>query len=167
MKLIFRDHALPGDAAAVRNIVESTGFFSKEEVLIAIELVGERLRKGVECGYHFLFCEAEGGSVLGYTCFGPIPGTKSSFDLYWIAVHTQKRGLGIGHRLIERTETAVAGMGGTRIYIETSSRNLYKPTQEFYLRQGYEQEAVIKDFYASGDSKIIYGKVLGPSSIRL
>lgn len=160
MKLTFRDHALPGDSAAVRDIVESTGFFNGDEVLIAVELVEERLSRGIECGYHFLFCEAEGVSVVGYTCFGPIPGTETSFDLYWIAVHTDYRGQGIGRNLIERTETAIAVMGGTRIYIETSSRSLYKPTQGFYLRQGYGQEAVIKDFYAPDDSKIIYAKVL-------
>ena len=65
--------------------------------------------------------------------------------------------------LIERTETAIAAMGGTRIYIETSSRSLYEPTRGFYLKHGYKQEALIKDFYAPGDSKIIYAKVLAPS----
>lgn len=160
MKLTFRDRTLPHDSAAVRDIVESTGFFNEEEICIAVELVEERVSRGIECGYHFLFCEAEGSCVVGYTCFGPIPGTKSSFDLYWIAVHSGYRGQGIGRSLMERTEKAVAAMGGTRIYIETSSRSLYKPTHGFYLKHGYEQEALIKDFYAPGDSKIIYTKVL-------
>ncbi len=166
MLLTFRSHTLPDDAAAVKDIVESTGFFNEEEILVAVELVEERLGKGIECGYHFLFCETEGASVAGYTCFGPIPGTRSSFDLYWIAVHAQERGQGIGSRLIEQTETAIAAMGGTRIYIETSSRGLYKPTQGFYLKHGYTQEAIIKDFYAPGDSKIIYTKVLVPQGDR-
>ena len=42
--------------------------------------------------------------------------------------------------------------------IETSARELYRPTQRFYERCGYEAEARLKDFYAPGDSKIIYVK---------
>jgi len=162
MSLAFRNRTLPDDAAAVRGIVESTGFFNAKEILVAVERVEERLAKGIECGYHLIFCEDQGASVVGYACFGPIPGTRSSFDLYWIAVHARVRGQGIGRRLIERTEAAIAAMGGTRIYIETSSRSLYSPTQRFYLKQGYTQEALIEDFYAPADSKLIYTKVLAP-----
>jgi hypothetical protein len=50
---------------------------------------------------------------------------------------------------------------GRRIYIETSSQAKYAPTREFYRRCGYEPEAVLKDFYADGDDKLIYVKALG------
>jgi len=42
---------------SVRGIVESSGFFSAEEVEIAVQLVQERLTKGIQSGYHFLFAE--------------------------------------------------------------------------------------------------------------
>ena len=47
-----------------------------------------------------------------------------------------------------------------QVYIETSNREQYAPTRGFYLRCGYRQEALLKDFYAVGDDKVIYGKVL-------
>ncbi len=160
MKLSYRDLVSPADRETVKVIIESTGFFNPEEQGIAVELVDERLSKGLQSGYHFLFCEEEGSHVLGYTCFGHIPGTASSFDLYWIAVHRRYQGQGIGRGLLVSSETAVRAMDGSRIYIETSSRGLYQPTQAFYERSGYTREAVLEDFYARNDSKIIYTKIL-------
>ncbi len=161
MNLKFRDHALPSDVEAVRSMVGATGFFSPEEVLIAVELLQENLARGSDSGYHFLFCEDGEAGMIGYTCFGPIPGTKASFDLYWIVVDARFQGRGIGQVLLGRTEDIIAVMGGSRIYVETSSRELYAPTRKFYSRSGYAQEAVLRDFYAPGDSKLIYVKVLG------
>jgi len=48
---------------------------------------------------HFAFITAEqNGSLVGYACYGPIAGTKSSYDLYWIAVHPELQGRGLGQR---------------------------------------------------------------------
>jgi ribosomal protein S18 acetylase RimI-like enzyme len=158
MKYEYRERLLPADRDIVRRIVESTGFFYPEEELIAVELVDTHLSRGEESGYHFLFCQDETNTVLGYTCFGPIPGTLASFDIYWIAVDRSRQGHGIGKQLLEQTEKTIRGMGGTRIYVETSSRILYDPTRSFYRNSGYHEEATLKDFYAPGDNKIIYVK---------
>ena len=158
--LVFRESVDPADTEYVRAIVHSTGFFSAEEVEIAVELVTERLVKGLESGYYFLFAE-QNNRVVGYSSFGPIPGTKVSFDLYWIAVHNDFRGMGVGKKLIVASEQAIHRLGGERIYVETSSRDQYQPTRAFYLACGYKQEALLEDFYAPGDSKVIYVKVIG------
>ena len=161
MDLKFRVHTLPSDIGAVRAMVGATGFFSAEEVLIAVELLEENLSRGTESGYHFLFCEDGEAGLIGYTCFGHIPGTKASFDLYWIVVDKTWQGRGIGRDLLGRTENIIRDMGGGRVYAETSSRELYVPTRKFYERSGYLREAMLKDFYAPGDSKVIYVNVLG------
>jgi hypothetical protein len=44
--------------------------------------------------------------------------------------------------------------------VETSSRPLYEPTRRFYLACGYRLEAQLEDFYAPGDGKVIFLKVL-------
>jgi GNAT superfamily N-acetyltransferase len=155
----FRTTVTEKDLAAVRQIAESTGFFYPEEVDIAVELVEDRLSKGPRCGYHFLFAEQDGRSV-GYTSFGPVACTKESYDLYWIAVSGDYRGKGLGTQLLEQTEEAIASFGGTRVYIETSARPFYAPTRAFYIARGYSQIAELEDFYAPGDSKAMYLKVL-------
>jgi len=161
--IYYRDDITPADVGNVRRIVESSGFFSDEEIEIAVELVQERLAKGIKSGYYFLFAE-EGGNVVGYTCFGPIAGTKSSYDLYWIAVHNDFRGAGIGKELLAATEREIARQGGQRIYIETSSREKYEPTRAFYRNRGYQEEALLKDFYSPGDGKVIYVKEVSPAA---
>jgi len=157
--LSWRQEIRPRDRQVVFDLAASTGFFSPEEIEIACELVEERLAKGEKSGYFFLFAET-GGEVLGYSCFGPIMGTRGSYDLYWIVVKDGYQGLGVGGKLIEETETLIAGRGGRRIYADTSSRPQYAPTRGFYRACGYEKEAELVDFYAPGDGKIIYVKVL-------
>lgn len=158
--LTFRQEVLQSDAQHVRELTTSTGFFMDAEIDVAVELVEERLSKGESSGYYFVFAE-QGGRVVGYTCFGPIPCTIASFDLYWIAVHDSCRGQGVGKALMRKSEECIAAMGGTRVYIETSSRAQYVPTRQFYFACGYQEAAVLADFYAPGDGKVIYLKVLG------
>lgn len=95
-------------------------------------------------------------AIVGYACYGPIAGTRDSFDLYWIAVHAEHRGNGLGKRLLQATVEAVRAAGGDRLYAETSSRAQYKPTHRFYEACGFKCEALLKDFYAPGDDKLIY-----------
>jgi D-alanine-D-alanine ligase len=169
----FRDEPRPPDVAAVREIVSSTGFFHDFEIDVAVELVQERLGRGLASGYFFVFADDPAtGRTLGYTCFGPIACTQGSFDLYWIAVHNDSRGQGLGRLLMGETERRIgaglqgAGEGGGTIrgrgiYIETSSQPKYEPTREFYRRCAYVEEARLRGFYAADDDKLIYVKRLG------
>ena len=143
----------------VREIVVSSGFFSEAEIEVAVELVQERLNKGVESGYYFLFAEQD-QKVVGYSCFGPIPCTAESYDIYWIAVQQELRRSGLGVEILKNVEEKIREMGGKRIYVETSSRQQYKPTRSFYTRCGYRREATLENFYSSGDHKVIYLRML-------
>ena len=151
------------DAQAIRSIVQSSGFFHDHEVEIAVELVEERLSQGLASGYHFRFVDAPQGPVA-YACFGEIPCTKGSIDLYWIAVDAATRGQGIGHRLLRLVEADAARLGGRSLWAETSGRPLYAPTQAFYVNCGFELSARLPDFYDRGDDKLIFGKVLETGS---
>jgi D-alanine-D-alanine ligase len=158
-ELSYRSEVRSEDRQAVRAILESTGFFYPEEIGVAVELVEERLQRGESSGYHFQFAEA-GGQVVGYTCYGPIACTRASFDLYWIGVHQGHRRSGLGRLLLARAEEQIRRLGGQRVYVETSSRAQYDPTRRFYLACGYRLEAQLEDFYAPGDGKTIFLKVL-------
>ncbi|MCX7029653.1 MAG: GNAT family N-acetyltransferase [Spirochaetes bacterium] len=157
MSITLRRDVRAGDPVVVRDITESTGFFYTEEVGTAVELVEERLAKGEASGYSFVFAD-DGGRTIGYACFGPIACTKVSFDLYWIAVHADGRGKGLGTILLDESERLIREAGGRRIYAETSSRPLYEPTRAFYLARGYREEARLAEFYGPGDAKVIYVK---------
>ncbi len=158
----LRYELVPEDGERVGLLTAATGFFHPPEVEIAVELVEERLARGPSSGYEFVMAE-EDGRLAGYTCFGPIPCTASSYDLYWIAVHPDLQGRGLGRRLMEESERLVAAAGGTRLYLDTSHRAQYVSTRAFYERCGFRLETVLEDFYAPGDGKAIYGKALEPA----
>jgi ribosomal protein S18 acetylase RimI-like enzyme len=150
------------DAPAVHALVEQTGFFSREEQEVARELVDETLARGSASGYEFVFADLQGepGKLLGYTCYGLIPATRSSYDLYWIAVSPSQQGKGLGGRLLRESERLAVEAGATQMFAETSGRPQYAPTRAFYERMGYRLSALLKDFYAPGDDKVIYSRRL-------
>ena len=161
--LLFREAPVESDRRAVAELVAATGLFRPSELAIARELVEACLERGPEAsGYRFLLADDAAG-LAGYVCFGPIDGTEGSFDLYWIAVRPDRRGRGLGRALLEAAEARIAALGGRRIYIETSTTERYAPTRAFYRACGYRLEAVLPDFYAPGDGKAFFVKVLdGP-----
>ena len=157
--VVFRYELQPQDPERICRLTEITGFFSTAEVEVAVELVNERLAKGVPSGYHFVIAEHY-GRLAGYACYGPVACTASSYDLYWIAVHPDYQGKGLGRRILKETERLIRESSGTRIYVETSQRVQYASTRAFYENCGYRQETVLADFYAPGDGKVVYCKAL-------
>jgi GNAT superfamily N-acetyltransferase len=155
--LTFRAELTPADRDHIRALTAGTGMFYPSEVDVAVELADERLRHGTGSGYAFLFAE-QNGTVVGYACYGPISLTAASWDLYWIAVDQHLHGRGIGRELLLRVERAVADAGGDQLFVETAGRDAYTPTRAFYARQGYHVGAELPDFYAPGDSKVIFVK---------
>lgn len=155
----LREAVRPQDGEAVRRLCRLAGNFHPAEEDVAVELVDERLAKGLASGYHFLFAE-EDGAVCGYACFGPIACTIHSWDLYWVVVDKARQGQGLGRRLMSEVEQRISAQGGKRLYVETSAKAQYLPTRAFYEKCGYAVEAELPDFYAEGDGKIIFLKVL-------
>ncbi|MFH1030287.1 MAG: GNAT family N-acetyltransferase [bacterium] len=156
-KISFRYELEANDKDLVAQITGSSRCFSEKEVSVAIELVEERLAKGEKSGYYFIFSEHL-EKILGYICFGPDAGTESSYHIYWLAVDNEHRKEGIGRCLLQEAEKVIRKMGGSHIYIETSSRDCYMPARVFYEKNGYKREALLEDFYSEGDGKVIYSK---------
>jgi GNAT superfamily N-acetyltransferase len=155
----FRTELLSSDATEVKKIIESTNFFRPDEIAVAVEIIEESIIKGAESGYEFIFAETE-KHVIAYVCFGLIPCSLVSYDLYWIATDKDFQKEGVGKKLLAMTEEFVKNAGGRSIYIETSARPEYEPTRIFYLRNGYELLVQMKDFYDVGDDKVIYRKTI-------
>ncbi|HRZ78564.1 MAG TPA: GNAT family N-acetyltransferase [bacterium] len=156
MKL--REKIVETDLKYIREILESTEFFYDFEIATAVELGEETLAKGKASGYQFVFLEDEDLKPYAFGIYGEIACTKNRYDLYWLGVLQSKRGKGTGSILLKACEDAIAKQGGKIVYIETSARDQYLPTREFYIKRGYFIEAILKDFYDDGDGKVIYSK---------
>ena len=148
------------DREAVRALVTATGFFSRAEVDIAVELVDDALAHGEASEYRFVLVDGPGGQLQGYSCYGPITPASGDYDLYWIAVAPDVQRSGIGRALVIETERLARDAGATTMFVDTSGRVQYAPTREFYARMGYRVHEVVRDFYGPEDDKVIYRKLL-------
>ncbi len=156
----WRSSLRDDDPAKIRQLVAATGMFSAEEEAIAAELAVERIERGRISGYDFILV-FEGERILGYTCYGRVPGSEFGWDLYWIAVAPSQQGKGLGARLLERTEAAIRREGGRTVWADTSSGPAYEKTRAFYRARGFTLAADLEDFYRPGDGKTIFRKELG------
>ena len=150
-----------GDRPAINRILETSGAFHDREVAVGLELVDESLNPGPSTDY--AWCVAErAGHVVGFACYGPVPLTVGTFDLYWIVVEPESRGSGVATRLDEAVTAAVRALGGRWLLAETSSTAAYGPAHAFYRRRGYRLLGRIEDYYRPGDDRLTFGKRLDP-----
>jgi len=112
---------------------------------------------------HWFTLDENGPVALAY--FAPERMTSGTWTLLLIAVHPAHQGRGRGTRLMRHVEHAVARTGGRILLVETSGTPGFARTRAFYPRCGFEQEAVIRDFYAEGDDKVVFRKQLGAVAV--
>ena len=145
------------DTPTIESILKKVDSFSEEEINVAMELVNVAASDPKQT-YYNVFVYTYKGSVLGYHCTGKRPLTDAVYDLYWIVTDPDYSNRGIGKLLIEHAEQFVLKNNGRWLLIETSSKDDYEATRNFYLRNRYSIVSEIKDFYARGDMLIIFGK---------
>jgi len=143
------------------SVTREAQVFSAEEIAAVEELIDDYIAKGDASTYHFLSYRLN-GRVVGYACYGRRSLTESTFDLYWICSAPSAQRKGVGYALLQQTEQKIRAMGGRLVIVETSSLPEYEPARRFYESHGYRREAVIEDFYAKGDSLVLYSKKLNP-----
>jgi ribosomal protein S18 acetylase RimI-like enzyme len=150
-------HSLaPEHVEPICRILIATAAFADEEVRVAVELVQHSLRDPE--GDYQVQVLSVGGDVIGYTCFGKAPFTEAAFDLYWIAVDPAWHGTGAARLLMSETEQNIRKRGGLLVLVETASKESYARTRRFYQSLGYRETARIRDYYRTGDDKIVYEK---------
>lgn len=147
----------PDDVPEIESILRKIKNFSEEEVNVAMELVNAAASDPNQTDYN-VFVYEDGSEIIGYHCTGKRPLTDAVYDLYWIVTNPDFENKGIGKTLIEHAENFVMKNKGRWLLAETSSRDSYEGTRNFYLRNNYSILSEINDFYSMGDRLIIFGK---------
>ncbi len=148
------------DRKAIEEILRSTDYFYEFEIQTALEIADATLAKGEEkSGYMWMKIVDDDG-FIAFANYAKNDFSTHSWDLFWIAVHQNSRNKKLGSLLLKAVEEDVKKAGGKILWIETSGRPLYASTEAFYQRNGYTLQASLKDFYAEGDPKQIYARVL-------
>jgi GNAT superfamily N-acetyltransferase len=131
--------------------------FKQSERDVAMELIDIAVMSPGQQDYN-IFVYEEDGNILGYHCTGKRALTDGVYDLYWIVVAPNSLGKGIGSLLLKHAEDFVVNNKGRWLLAETSSKDNYSATRNFYLRKNYSVVAEINDFYSLNDNLIIFGK---------
>lgn len=147
----------PSDINDIEELLKKISNFNAEEFKVAMELVNIAANDSNQTDYNVYVYE-EDGKINGYHCIGKRPLTDAVYDLYWIVTNPEKSGSGIGRKLLEHAENFVKERNGRWIIAETSSKEQYLSTQNFYFRNNYSIIGEIKDFYSVGDNLLIFGK---------
>lgn len=147
------------DRESIVNILNKIKNFNQGDINVALELIDIVINFPQQKDY-LIFVYEEEEKVLGYHCIGKRPLTDAVYDLYWIVVDPDASGKGIGKSLIKHAEQLVREQNGRWVLAETSSKESYEATREFYFRNEFTILAEIKDFYSLGDSLLIFGKYL-------
>jgi len=148
------------DLDEIGEVLSSSGFFYDYEVEAAEDFLKYQLEDGDESGIYYYMAE-DNGKLIGFICFGFDTCTQYTHLLYWMAVHGDYRGKRIGSALLKKFEDHVIAKGAKKIVLETAGRELYRPTREFYIKNGYREEGIVPDYYSVGDSRVTYVKDVG------
>jgi ribosomal protein S18 acetylase RimI-like enzyme len=164
-----------GHRSRIREILEATSVFRDEEILVALELFDETFAVGPArapydpgdgvANYEFVGSFSRDGQLIGYVCYGATPGTDRVYDLYWIATHPDFQGEGSGTQLLDEVERRLRQREARLLVVETSSKQNYAPTRQFYEKRGYGCAATLADYYAPGDDRAIYTKSFAGSQL--
>ena len=80
--------------------------------------------------------------------------------LLGVAVHPR-----VGARLFRHVEGALAARGERVLLVETSGRPEFARTRAFCRAHGCVEAARIREFYAPGEDKVVFWKVLAAPAL--
>ena len=148
----------PADTDALVALTDATGLFKPLEVVALREVLDDFHATNHADDHHAITCEVN-GAIVGFAYYAPAAMTEGTWQLYWIAVRKDQQGQGVGSELLRFVEEDIrANRHGRVLFIETGSLPHYELTRQFYRKNGYEQHALLKDFYADGDSMVVFRK---------
>src|SRR5436853_66153 len=150
---------VPEDTPTLLTLTQTTGVFKDIEIEALEEVLNDYHADTHRHGHKSVTCEDK-GQVIGFAYFAPAAMTDRTWYLYWIAVSRQIQAKGVGGELLRYAEDDIRQAQGRILLIETSSLPHYDLTRRFYVKHGYDQEAVLRDFYADGDAMVVFRKRL-------
>ncbi len=152
---------VPSDAPRLIELTAATGYFRPEELGTLRGVLDAFFEE--ELPDHCCFTLDLDGRVAGYVYLGVTEEeTDGTWYVWWIAVDPAFQGRGAGRDLLRFGEDEARRRGARLMFVETSGLPGYEGTRRFYLKNGYEREAVLRDYYRDGDDLVVFRKRLVP-----
>ncbi|OKH52865.1 hypothetical protein NIES2101_13315 [Calothrix sp. HK-06] len=146
------------DREGILEVIQAVGLFTAPEVEFMSGLVDSFLNGEQEDSHYWVVAEKDGVQGVGY--YGPENFAQEVYNLYFIGVKPDKQGQGVGASLVKFIENHLHELKQRILLVETSGLPEFEKTRQFYLKQGFVQEAVVREYYKAGDDKVIFWKKL-------
>jgi ribosomal protein S18 acetylase RimI-like enzyme len=144
------------DLPALQMVLDETGVFPSDML--------PQMIKGFLTDEHapdlWMTSSDPNGTAVGFCYVVPEEFADGTWNMLAIAVHPEQQGSGYGAALVEAVEEVLREKRQRVLLVDTSSHDDFTRTREFYRKNGYAEEARIRDFWAEGDDKITFWKRL-------
>jgi GNAT superfamily N-acetyltransferase len=153
--------AKPENAASATAVVVAAQMFTEEEAAFMPHLFdgAEALASDGSEGLVVDVAD-ETEEIVGVAYWRPVEAAEGVVDLTMIAVHPSMQGTGRGTALMRHAEEQARTAGQRLMLVQTSGTAQYDRTRQFYVSLGYEQEAVVRDYWAPGDDMVLFRREL-------
>ncbi|MBC7891254.1 MAG: GNAT family N-acetyltransferase [Sphingobacteriaceae bacterium] len=148
------------DVPALKSIIDEVGLFPSE---MLDDMMADYFNNqpGTD---HFWLTDDDNGPV-GVAYYAPERLTEGTWNLYLIAIHSDRQEQGRGAALLRYVEQALREQGERLLLVETSGLPNFEYQRAFYRKCGYDEEARIRDFYQAGEDKVVFRKALVVSTL--
>lgn len=142
------------DIAGLQAVLDGTELFPSEMLpdMLAPALAGETEAFWLTCH--------SGGEAVGLCYTVPEDLADGTWNMLALAVRPDMQGKRLGAALVKAAEQHLKDKAQRILIVDTSGTDDFALTRKFYTQNGYDEEARIRDFWAEGDDKVIFRKVL-------
>lgn len=146
------------DVTALIALAEASGLFEPSQTEYLAQMLDRHFSEKDET--QDLWFTDYDTEPVGMAYVAPERMTEGTWNLYLIAVHPSRQRQGRGKSLLRYVEQMLMERGERVLLVETSGTVDFEYVREFYRKNGYEEEAHIREFYTAGVDKIIFRKML-------
>lgn len=143
------------DLDSLKIVLDSCGLFPSE---FLDEMISDYFNNLDTNEIWFTYVENNSPISIGY-CI-PEKLTSGTYNLLAIGVSENHQRKGVAVEMMNFIEQKLKTIGARVLIVETSSDDAQIGARNLYQKLGYNQEAVIRDFWNEGEDKIVYWKKL-------
>lgn len=149
--------ATAADQTALMDVARATGIFDASELDFFSDMITKCFRGDLP-GHDWLILDD--GGVIGVAYYAPEMMADNVWNLWFLGLHPDHQGQGYGSKLLSAVEDTLRGQAARILLIETSGIDDFALTRKFYVKNGYDEEARIREYYEAGHDKVIFRKAL-------
>ena len=147
------------DTEPLISLCKTIGLFQPNELEELSSMLSAYFEDSLN-GQHRWLTDEKDGELIGVVYYAEETFADGVFNLLLIGVHRDHQKQGRGTELLRHVEQELKSKGERILIIETSGLEKFEGTRAFYRKNGYDEEARIREFYNVGEDKIIFRKAL-------